>query len=175
MRNKIIYILYISCVLIIPISILSRSFFNRLRKSILACISIAFNWSSTAGYRQGFKSETTSIESRVIANRLILLQLYYAEYPYGNPYHGLKIKKDDMYRFIFFYSLNQVGGIILEISVYFGNDRSERTECCCRTDKNRFRVNWGENIYIYIQSRVEKSLSVGNVSFRAIHRICCAN
>lgn len=54
-----------------------------------------------------------------------------------------------MYRFIFFYSLNQVGGIILEISVYFGNDRSERTECCCRTDKNRFRVNWGENIYIY--------------------------
>lgn len=111
MRNKIIYILYISCVLIIPISILSRSFFNRLRKSILACISIAFNWSSTAGYRQGFKSETTSIESRVIANRLILLQLYHAEYhPYGNPYHGLKIKKD-MYRFIFFYSLNQVGGL----------------------------------------------------------------
>lgn len=129
MRNKIIYILYISCVLIIPISILSRSFFNRLRKSILACISIAFNWSSTAGYRQGFKSETTSIESRVIANRLILLQLYHAEYhPYGNPYHGLKIKKDDMYRFIFFYSLNQVGGIILEISVYFGKtiDRNER-------------------------------------------------
>lgn len=112
MRNKIIYIIYISCVLIIPISILSRSFFNRLRKSILACISIAFNWSSTAGYRQGFKSETTSIESRVIANRLILLQLYHAEYhPYGNPYHGLKIKKDDMYRFIFFYSLNQVGGL----------------------------------------------------------------
>lgn len=129
MRNKIIYILYISCVLIIPISILSRSFFNRLRKSILACISIAFNWSSTAGYRQGFKSETTSIESRVIANRLILLQLYHAEYhPYGNPYHGLKIKKGDMYRFIFFYSLNQVGGIILEISVYFGKtiDRNER-------------------------------------------------
>lgn len=110
MRNKIIYILYISCVLIIPILILSRSFFNRLRKSIFACISIAFNW-STAGYRQGFKSETTSIESRVIANRLILLQLYHAEYPYGNPYHGLKIKKDDMYRFIFFYSLNQVGGL----------------------------------------------------------------
>lgn len=33
-----------------------------------------------------------------------------------------------MYRFIFFYSLNQVGGIILEISVYFGKtiDRNER-------------------------------------------------
>ena len=127
MRNKIIYILYISCVLIIPISILSRSFFNRLRKSILACISIAFNWSSTAGYRQGFKSETTSIESRVIANRLILLQLYHAEYhPYGNPYHGLKIKKGDMYRFIFFYSLNQVGGFSKYRCILETIDRNER-------------------------------------------------
>lgn len=54
-------------------------------------------------------------------------------------------------------------GIIFEIGVSRKSiDRRKLTELC-RMDKNRFRVNWGENIDI--QSHVEKSLSVETFRF----------